>query len=217
MNRNLTEIVIISDRSGSMQSIRTDAEGGINSILEKQRLEPGQCNITLVEFDDKYDMIYNGVDIKYANRYNLSPRGSTALFDAVGRTINHVGSRLSVTPEDQRPGLVIVCISTDGFENASREFSRQQVAQMIEHQTTKYNWQFQFMGCGEGVFKQGEDIGITNVVNVNPSKIQDYYRMYNVKTSAARGMSSCGASMDVIASNLCYTDTEKDELQSNES
>jgi uncharacterized protein YegL len=162
MNENVTEIVFILDRSGSMSGLENDTIGGFNGFVRKQ-VKAGQTNLTTILFDDKYEILHNGVDAKNislsATEYYT--RGSTALLDAIGKTINEVGRRLSETPEDKRPGKVIFVITTDGLENASREFSYDEVKKMITHQTEKYQWEFIFMGANIDVAKEGGKLGIS--------------------------------------------------------
>jgi len=161
MNQNLTEIVFILDRSGSMEGLENDTIGGFNGFVKKQA-EAGQTSLTTVLFDDKYEILHNGVDAKHVKLTNREyfTRGSTALLDAVGKTINDIGKRLNETVEESRPGKVIFVITTDGLENASREFSYDEVKKMITHQTEKYGWEFVFMGANIDVAKEGDKLGI---------------------------------------------------------
>ena len=110
MNEKLTDITLVVDRSGSMSAIRDDAQGGVNEFIRQQKTEPNDANLTLVQFDTDYEFIYNGTPIQDVGEYELSPRGGTALLDAVGRAINETGSRLAKMPEAERPGLVIFCL-----------------------------------------------------------------------------------------------------------
>jgi len=161
MNQNLTEIVFILDRSGSMGGLENDTIGGFNGFVKKQAKD-GQTSLTTVLFDDRYEIIHNGIDAGKAvlTEKEYYTRGSTALLDAVGKTITDVGNRLNETPETSRPGKVIFVITTDGLENASREFSYNEVKKMITHQTETYNWEFIFMGANIDVAKEGEKLGI---------------------------------------------------------
>jgi hypothetical protein len=161
MNQNLTEIVFILDRSGSMGGLENDTIGGFNGFVKKQA-EAGRTSLTTVLFDDRYEILHNGVDAGKAvlTNENYYTRSSTALLDAVGKTINDVGKRLSETREDSRPGKVIFVITTDGLENASREFSYDEVQKMITHQTEKYQWEFVFMGANIDAAKEGSKLGI---------------------------------------------------------
>jgi len=161
MNNNLTEIVFILDRSGSMGGLENDTIGGFNGFVKKQA-EAGQTSLTTVLFDDQYEILHNGIDagnvVLTGDEYFT--RGCTALLDAVGKTINDVGKRLSETPEAQKPGKVIFVITTDGLENASKEFSYDTVKKMITHQSEKYSWEFVFMGANIDVAKEGNKLGI---------------------------------------------------------
>lgn len=163
MNRNLTDITLVVDRSGSMQAIRADAEGGVNSFIAEQAKQPGEALLTLVQFDTAYDFVHCGVPIRDVPKYELVPRGSTALLDAVGRAINETGERLSKMAEADRPGLVVFVITTDGQENSSREFSKAKIKEMIDHQQTKYNWQFTFLGANQDSFAEAGGMGIAAV------------------------------------------------------
>jgi len=161
MNQNLTEIVFILDRSGSMQGLENDTIGGFNGFVKKQA-ETGQTSLTTVLFDDRYEILHNGIEARNVTLTNREyfTRGSTALLDAVGKTINDVGKRLNETAEVARPGNVIFVITTDGLENASRKFSYDEVKKMITHQTEKYGWEFIFMGANIDVAEEGDKLGI---------------------------------------------------------
>lgn len=163
MNTNLTEIACVLDRSGSMEPIREDAIGGFNSFLESQKKQPGEARLTLVLFDNEYLVPENGTPlarVKPLDATTYVPRGSTALYDAIGRTINEVGARLAATPEPDRPGKVIVAILTDGQENASTEFTRETIAGMISHQRKAYSWEFVFLAANQDAVTAARDIAI---------------------------------------------------------
>jgi len=150
MKTNLTELVFILDRSGSMGGLENDTIGGFNSMLLKQQAEPGECRITTILFDHKYDVLHDRIDIKAVSPITDKEyfvRGNTALLDAVGRTINKIGSVQRNTAEDYRAEKVLFVITTDGLENASREFDYDKVKSMIEHQKSKYSWEFIFLGA----------------------------------------------------------------------
>lgn len=164
MKKNLTEIVFILDRSGSMYSFVDDTIGGFNSMIEKYKTELEEAYITTVLFDDRYQILHDHLNLKEINpitRKEYYVDGCTALYDAVGKTINSVGERLFNTPEDERPEKVIFVINTDGYENASREFTRSKVKEMIEHQQEKYSWGFLFLGTNIDAEKEAESIGIS--------------------------------------------------------
>lgn len=162
MDMNLTEIIFLLDRSGSMSGLETDTIGGFNTFIEKQKELEGKINVTAVLFDNKYEILWNGID---ADKAKLTDeeyyvRGSTALLDAVGKAILDVGYRLSKTSEDSRPGKVIFVITTDGMENSSREFTYKKVKELICHQQQRYNWEFIFLGANIDAEKEADSIGI---------------------------------------------------------
>ena len=161
MNGNLTEIVFLLDRSGSMSGLENDTIGGFNGFVKKQA-EIGPTNLTTVLFDDQYEILHSGIDAKNAvlTEKEYFTRGSTALLDAVGKTIDEVGMRLAATPEAQRPGKVIVVITTDGLENASRQYGYEQVKAMITRQSEQYRWEFIFMGANIDAAQEGQKLGI---------------------------------------------------------
>lgn len=163
MKSGLTELVFILDRSGSMSPLVADTIGGYNSMVEKQRGEDGEAHVTTVLFDDKYEVLYDCVpldSVKPLTTGEYFARGSTALLDAIGRTVNSVGARLSATPEEERPEKVIVAITTDGQENASHEFTYDTVKQMIETQQNVYSWTFMFIGANIDAIKEAGNLGI---------------------------------------------------------
>ncbi|WP_404469844.1 VWA domain-containing protein [Sutcliffiella horikoshii] len=162
MNKNLTEIIFLMDRSGSMAGLEKDTIGGFNSFLESQNRHEGETLVTAVLFDDEVETLWNGVDARNVTltREDYYVRGTTSLLDAIGRTILDVGSRLSRTEKASRPGNVIFVITTDGMENSSVEFTYPRVKELIRHQEEKYSWQFIFMGANIDVAKEAESLGI---------------------------------------------------------
>ncbi len=163
MKKDLTDITIVLDRSGSMEKVRQDTIGGYNSYIEAQQKLPGECMVSLVQFDDQYEPVYGGKRVKEAPLLTAAtfvPRGYTALLDAIGRTINATGARLSALTEDQRPEKVIFVIVTDGGENASKEFTREKVFGMIGHQRTTYLWDFVFIGANQDAIQTGASLNI---------------------------------------------------------
>lgn len=198
MKKNLTEMVFILDRSGSMQSLTSDTIGGFNSMIENQKKENGEAFITTVLFDDQYELLHDHVDIqkiKPITNKEYFARGMTALLDAIGKTINSIGSRLSGTPEDERPDKVIFVITTDGFENASREFNKSAIKEMIEHQQDKYSWTFIFLGANMDAVGEAASLGI------NASRSHTY-------TASAQGTSSVYTSLNATMSCLRSVDYE---------
>jgi len=218
-DKNLTEIVAILDRSGSMHCLTADTIGGFNAFLAEQKKAPGRAKLTLVQFDDQYQIDHDGVDIQSVpdlNRTTYQPRGSTALLDAVGKTIVTVGERLAKTPEEQRPGQVIFLVITDGQENASKEFrDPAKIAEMVRHQTENYQWTFSFMGGGNAAFAQAAHLGFaSNQTYLYPATSDGTHAVYAaaaVGFTRRREQQTRGVIMDPMASLL--TDDEAKSLK----
>lgn len=194
-NPHLTHIEFLLDRSGSMQSIREDIEGGFNAFIAEQRQGVGTCTVSLAQFDDAYEIVYTDVPVHAVGPLHLQPRGSTALLDAIGRTIDALGERLAAMPESERPGSVIVPIMTDGHENSSRRFTHPEIKAMIERQEGVYDWTFLYMGADQDAIEVGRGLGI------DPARSMTYDRrsapaayagmstnLLSVREAASRGV-----------------------------
>lgn len=160
------ELAVVADRSGSMISILNDAIGAFNAFIEQQQNGEGEANLTVALFDTQYEIMQESVAIQAAtkfNTYNFVPRGSTALFDAVGRTLTALIGRREAGEIDS----AIVVILTDGEENASREFTAATVKTLIERCEKDYGWEFVFLAANQDAFKTGANFGIraANAVN----------------------------------------------------
>ena len=144
--------------------------------------------MTLVQFDTEYEFLHRGVPVQQVPPYRLVPRGMTALLDAVGRAINETGERLAKMDETDRPGLVVFVVMTDGEENSSKEFSKDQVKQMITHQQEKYGWHFTFLGANQDAFAEAGALGIhaAGVAHDVPEKVGTAYGMTGRKVSRMR-------------------------------
>jgi hypothetical protein len=209
MRTDLTDITMVVDRSGSMESIKSDAEGGINSFIDQQKQEPGEALLTLVQFDTDYEFVHKGKPIKQAPAFKLVPRGSTALLDAVGRAINETGARLAAMEESQRPGLVVFVIVTDGQENSSKEFTRERLRQMVQHQQSVYKWQFTFLAANQDAFAEGASMGIAQdgIAAFSVGKVRGTYDSAAKKMSRMRKAAGEGAVVDNK-----FTDEERGEM-----
>ena len=163
MKKNLTEIVFILDRSGSMAGLENDTIGGFNAMIEKQKREPGEAYVSTVLFDNESVVIHDRVDIQKIEpmtRREYYVRGCTALLDAVGKAIHHIGNVHKYARPEDRPEKTLFVITTDGMENASRQYSYDRVKMMIERNTEKYGWEFLFLGANIDAAKEAARFGI---------------------------------------------------------
>ncbi|MCR5576438.1 MAG: VWA domain-containing protein [Oscillospiraceae bacterium] len=170
MKNNITELVFILDRSGSMSGLESDTIGGFNSLIAKQKKEPGTALVTTVLFDTRFDRIHDRLkleDVPVLTERDYAPGGCTALLDAVGDTVRHIaGIHKYARPEDV-PEKTVVVITTDGLENASRRYKLGQVRELIEHEREKYGWEFLFLGANIDAVETARDIGITETHATN--------------------------------------------------
>ena len=170
MKKNLTEIVFILDRSGSMAGLEDDTIGGFNALIEKQKKEPGQAFVSTVLFDNVSQVIHDRADIQKVTpmtREDYQVRGCTALLDAVGKAIHHIGNVHKYAREEDRPEKTLFVITTDGMENASREYSYARLKTMIQRQKEKYGWEFLFLGANIDAVGTARRFGIDEDRAVN--------------------------------------------------
>jgi uncharacterized protein YegL len=163
MKKGLTELVFIIDRSGSMSGLEADTIGGFNGLLEKQKKETGEAYVSVVLFDDQTEVLYDRVDIQKVELMNDKQyyvRGCTALLDAVGGAIHHIKNVHRYAREEDIPEKTLFIITTDGMENASRQYSYDKVRRMIEHEKEKYHWEFLFLGANMDAVQVAGRFGI---------------------------------------------------------
>lgn len=163
MKENLMELVFIIDRSGSMAGLERDTIDGYNSFIQEQKKVEGEVTLSTVLFNDSFDVVHNRVDIrsvKPLTKNEYYAQGSTALLDAIGRSIVYIGERLEETKEEKRPSKVMFVITTDGMENSSCEYTYKRIKEMIKHQTEIYSWEFLFLGANIDAVGVAQDIGI---------------------------------------------------------
>ena len=163
MNNNLTEIVFILDRSGSMAGLEDDTIGGFNAMVEKQKKEQGEAVLSAVLFSDGSRVLYDRVDIRKVEpmtdrQYRVG--GCTALLDAIGGAVHHIANVHKYAREEDRPGKTIFVITTDGMENASRAYTYEEVQRMVKHEQEKYGWEFLFLGANMDAISAAHSFGI---------------------------------------------------------
>lgn len=169
-NQNLTRLVFLLDRSGSMQSIKSDVIGGFEAFLEGQRAGDGQCEVTLSQFDTEYQVVYRGIALDDVPSLSLHPRGQTALLDSMGKLITDTAAEIGALDEAERPGTVIVVIMTDGHENASREWRRPGIKVLVEQQTNEHGWEFLYMGASQDAVEVGRGLGVKDSQSITYSR-----------------------------------------------
>ena len=163
MRKNLTELVFILDRSGSMGGLEKDTIGGFNAMIEKQRGEPGEAFVSTVLFDNQSEVIHDRIPIGKMPQLTDKEyyvRGCTALLDAVGSAIHHIGNVHKYARPEDRPEKTLFVITTDGMENASRQYSYDRVKTMIRRNTEQYGWEFLFLGANMDAAKEAARFGI---------------------------------------------------------
>jgi hypothetical protein len=163
MKKDLTELVCILDKSGSMSGLEDDTIGGYNALLAKQKKEDGEAVVTTVLFNDDYELLHDRINIKGirpVTEKEYAVGGSTALLDAVGKTIHKIINAQKQTSEEERASKVMFVVTTDGMENASREYTYEKIRAMIEHQKEKYGWEFIFLGANIDAISTAAKFGI---------------------------------------------------------
>ncbi len=197
MRENLTEIVFILDRSGSMSGLESDTIGGFNSMIAKQQKEEGEAIVSTVLFDDETDVIHDRVaigEVKKLTEEDYYVRGCTALLDAVGGAIHHIGNVHKYAREEDRPAKTLFIITTDGLENASRHYSFKDVKRLIKRQQEKYNWEFIFLGANIDAIEVAGNMGISRdrAANYNCDEVGTALN-YQVLEAAVTRVRKCKA------------------------
>ena len=212
-----TQIVCILDRSGSMATIIDDAIGGFNEFIKEQKKLEDEATMTTALFDDQYDLLYDNVPLSEVEEFTTntwSPRGTTALFDAIGKTINSVRENHR-NLKDEKPDKVLVCIVTDGMENSSKEYTSNQIQKLIKKCENDYNWSFVYLAANQDAFSTGVSFGISGGNTFNFTA--DSTGMQNVSTTLTNAVSyyRSSTSEDGDYANLMTNFGESNELTIN--
>lgn len=212
MKKGSTKIVFVIDRSGSMQSVATDMIGGFNRFIKTQKENKvGECTVTFNQFDDIFETVYKNVlveNVEELTDKTYIPRNMTALYDAVGRTVDEVGLELSSLSEDERPEKVLIVILTDGCENASKTFKIKDVQEKIKLKTETYKWEFIYIGANQDSWLVGESLGIsgTNTINYvsrGKNKKESSDALWDTLGSKTIYYRSC------VSADMSFTDEEQ--------
>ena len=215
MRKGLTELVFILDRSGSMSGMEKDTIGGFNSLISKQKKEDGKALISAVLFDDRQEVLYDRVDLEKIETMNENQyyvRGCTALLDALGGAVHHIGNVHKYAREEDRPEKTIFIIITDGMENSSRRYTYEKVRAMVERQKDRYGWEFLFLGANMDAIAAAGRFGIQAERAVNYECDREGTKLnYEVISRAVSRVRASSAPTAAMAMNEC--DDWADEIR----
>lgn len=205
MQPNYTHMIFVLDRSGSMHAMLMDTIGGFNRLIEDQKKLTGECTVSLHQFDDRYETVYQTVPLDMVEPrtpHNFVPRGGTALLDAVGRAVVNEGVILTAMAESRRPSKVVLVILTDGEENSSKEFNLNKVREMLTEQQERYNWEVMFLGSSLDAISVASRMGIRagNAAS------------YGANMQDAMGATSKALSRGRMGQSMAYTDEERKKM-----
>lgn len=213
-----THIICVLDRSGSMSSIMSDSIGGFNTFLKQQRELPDDATLTVALFDDEYELLYDNVAIKEVKNITSAewyPRGMTALYDAVCKTINSEKANIAKMKKKDRPNKVLVCVVTDGYENRSRENTLDDTKKLIKA-CEKNDWNFIYLAAGQDAFEVGTGFGIsggnTFSYTATIDGVSDMSQKLSNVTANYRSMSSTDVAFASVSKSLVEDDEDKDDL-----
>ena len=215
MKKNYTHIVMLIDRSGSMQSIKADMEGALKAFLDDQKKLNGECTLTVAQFDDELEFLFNLKPLSEIEEIKIEPRSMTALLDSMCRLIDKAGAELATLDEENRPDRVLFITITDGGENASREFTNAQLSEKIKHQEENYKWNFTYLGANQDSFSVSQGLGISasysKTMNYNASTTGSM-AMYASLTSAVSRFRSANSS-EVTQDLFAFTGQEQESTE----
>lgn len=207
MKKGYTDIILLIDRSGSMASIKDDMEGGLKVFIEEQKKLDSKCLLTYYKFDERFEPEFEGSDIQSIESINIAPRGMTALYDAIGKSVNLTIERLEKLKKTQKPKHVIFVIITDGQENCSKEFSNAHVKLLIEKQTKDSSWNFVYLGANQDAFGNGQSMGIQGASAMTYTTSSAGIK--NMLNSTTRNIYSMRA--DVTCDTFAFSDKDRED------
>jgi hypothetical protein len=209
----LTHLYFLLDRSGSMTSIAAETRAGFDAFVAEQRTVPGRCRVSLSQFDDEYEEVYVDRDLALVPPLDLAPRGSTALLDSLGRLIVTAGERLAALPEPERPGTVVVGVMTDGYENASKDWTHPRIKQLIAHQTDVYGWRFMYLGADQDAIEEGMKMGFAAARSMTYARGSADKALASLSKNVGAYRAAKGAHLpDALADlELGFKDDQRDE------
>jgi uncharacterized protein YegL len=215
-----THIICILDRSGSMSGIINDSIGGFNTFLRDQKKLPDEATITVVLFDDKYEPLYDNIDIKKAQELTpevWKPRGTTALYDAIGKTINLEKARFQRLG-NEAPAKVLVCIVTDGYENASHEYKLDNIKRLIKD-CENDDWNFLYLAANQDAFAVGDSFGVsrgnTITYTANAGGVAFMSATLSNASTSYRSMNTSSADFSQLSKKLIDADPDDKNLPNN--
>jgi len=219
MKKGLAEIVFILDESGSMSSVKGDTIGGFNEFIETQKRIPGEVKLTFIKFSDYYNVVNEGTPVEkveHLNESTYSPSFSTALLDAVGKSINSLTARLETTTEEEKPEKVLFAILTDGYENASTVYTQKAINEMIKNQRTKENWEFLFLGADIDAWSGGSSMGINMNVNISKADLKRSMKGVSYYTANYRMGNTADMTQESFNLSEAELDQKLEDLQTKE-
>lgn len=203
-NPKQTLTIVVADRSGSMQSVAADMEGGLVTFLRDRAQESPNNRVTLYQFNVVVQCVYQNAFASTAPRFELVATGGTALLDGIGIAVTNEGRRLAKLPERDRPGKVNVLIMTDGFENSSVMWQRSEIRELIERQKTQYGWTFTFMGADQDAITAGADMNISSDTSLSYASVNTRAAWENTSTMISRGN---------VTGVYAYSGEERDQVK----